>query len=71
MINLSKSKTWLALPILGVIVGQGIIVGDSDEIKIIQLSHLKENYQTQLLEKLISVLLRQSLGRWRNTQFCW
>ena len=46
MIDLSKSKTWLALLILGVIVGQGITVENNDQVTIVRLSQLKENYQT-------------------------
>lgn len=56
MIDLSKSKTWLALPIIGVIVGQEITIGNNDEIKFIRLSQPEEDDQTLLSglsEKLI------------------
>ncbi len=53
MIDLLEFETWLALPILGMIMGKTITLGDSDEIRIIQLSHLDKGCQTQLSEKLI------------------
>ena len=62
MIDLSTSKTWLALPVIGVIIGSEVTLGNNDEIKIIKLSKLEECLQQQLNEKL-----KESFESWGLT----
>ena len=62
MIDLSTSKTWLALPIIGVIIGSEITLGNNDEIKIVKLSKL-----TQCLQKNLQEKLKESFKSWGIT----
>ena len=62
MIDLSTSKTWLALPIIGVIIGNEITLGNNDEIKIVKLSKFSKCLQKNLLRKL-----KESFESWGIT----